>query len=131
MQIQVDLTVEDVGSSVDFYRKAGIELPDPWDQDGAPHHVEAEGLMLNSRSLTRSYDPSWPDSSGVVLIVSLPDRAAVDSKHDELVAAGHHSHLAPIDAFWGARYAIVDDPDGNHVGLMSPSDRAHGQTPTL
>jgi len=29
---------------------------------------------------------------------------------------------APYDAFWGARYAIVEDPDGNAVGLMSPID---------
>jgi uncharacterized glyoxalase superfamily protein PhnB len=27
---------------------------------------------------------------------------------------------APFDAFWGARYAIVEDPDGIAVGLMSP-----------
>ena len=26
----------------------------------------------------------------------------------------------PHDAFWGARYAIVEDPDGIAVGLMSP-----------
>jgi hypothetical protein len=26
----------------------------------------------------------------------------------------------PYDAFWGARYAIVEDPDGIAVGLMSP-----------
>ena len=23
---------------------------------------------------------------------------------------------------WGARYAVVEDPDGNAVGIMSPSD---------
>jgi catechol 2,3-dioxygenase-like lactoylglutathione lyase family enzyme len=28
------------------------------------------------------------------------------------------------DAFCGSRYAIVDDPDGNPLGLMSPSDDA-------
>ena len=28
----------------------------------------------------------------------------------------------PSDAFQGARYAIVEDPDGNPVGLMSPID---------
>lgn len=27
-----------------------------------------------------------------------------------------------IDVDWGARYAIVEDPDGNGVGLMSPID---------
>jgi len=28
------------------------------------------------------------------------------------------------DAFRGARYAIVEDPDGNSFGLMSPIDAA-------
>ena len=26
----------------------------------------------------------------------------------------------PWDAFWGQRYAIVTDPDGNHVELFAP-----------
>ena len=38
-------------------------------------------------------------------------------------------HLEPIDAFWGARYAVVNDPDGNHVGIMSPSDEEHRSVP--
>ena len=38
----------------------------------------------------------------------------------KLTQAGHAGRQQPFDAFWGARYAIVDDPDGNGVGLMSP-----------
>ena len=36
-----------------------------------------------------------------------------------LVAAGHRSHRAPWDAFWGQRYATVLDPDGNAVDLFA------------
>jgi len=44
---------------------------------------------------------------------------------------------APFDAFWGARYAIVlgaryaivEDPDGVAVGLMSPSSAEHRRPP--
>jgi hypothetical protein len=25
-------------------------------------------------------------------------------------------------AFWGAQYAVIEDPDGNAVGIMSPID---------
>jgi hypothetical protein len=39
----------------------------------------------------------------------------------ELDSAGQK---APEDAFWGSRYAIVEDPDGNAIGLMSPADLA-------
>jgi len=37
----------------------------------------------------------------------------------ELVEAGAKSHLAPWDAFWGMRYAILRDPDGNEVALYA------------
>jgi uncharacterized glyoxalase superfamily protein PhnB len=37
--------------------------------------------------------------------------------HATLTAAGHSSHLAPFDAFWGKRYCEVIDPDGNVVGF--------------
>jgi uncharacterized glyoxalase superfamily protein PhnB len=57
-----------------------------------------------------------------VLVFNLPTREAVDLAYAELTADGHVSHLAPMDAFWGARYAVVNDPDGNSVGLMSPVD---------
>lgn len=49
--------------------------------------------------------------------------------HRELVAAGHRGRLEPYDAFFGARYAMVDDPDGHAIGLMSPIDAARKFTP--
>jgi hypothetical protein len=35
------------------------------------------------------------------------------------------------DAFWGARYAIVADPDGSDVGLMSPIDEQRQTWPPV
>jgi uncharacterized glyoxalase superfamily protein PhnB len=49
-------------------------------------------------------------------------RDAVDQLYAAATGAGCGSQQAPYDAFWGARYAIVEDPDGNAVGLMSPID---------
>ncbi len=43
---------------------------------------------------------------------------------------GHRSLHPPSDGFWGARYAIVEDPDGRAVGLMSPvEDRYRSAVP--
>ena len=47
----------------------------------------------------------------------------------DLTGAGYRGQQPPYDAFWGARYAVVEDPDGNAVGLMSPSDPALPQRP--
>ncbi len=49
-------------------------------------------------------------------------REAVDDLYSDLTGAGHKGHQPPYDAFWGGRYAIVEDPDGNSIGLMSPTD---------
>ena len=40
--------------------------------------------------------------------------------YEELVGAGYHGELKPWDAFWGQRYAVVHDPDGNGVDLFAP-----------
>ena len=47
-------------------------------------------------------------------------RNEVDDCYAELIAAGHDGHLEPWDAFWGQRYAVVHDPDGNAVDLFAP-----------
>ncbi len=126
MDVLVDLTVADVLATVEFYRRLGLEVPDPWREDGVAHHVELPNtrLMVNSRELARRYDPDWPDESGVVFIFEVPSREAVDAKYGELTNAGYRGHLAPVDVFWRSRYAIVDDPDGNHIGIMSPQEPA-------
>lgn len=44
----------------------------------------------------------------------------VDATYERLAGAGYRGHKAPWDAFWGQRYAVVHDPDGNHVDLFTP-----------
>ena len=51
---------------------------------------------------------------------SLEIPASVDRLYAEFVNEGNRSHQAPMDAFWGPRYAIVEDPDGYLLGLKSP-----------
>jgi uncharacterized glyoxalase superfamily protein PhnB len=132
MRLSVDLTVKDVRASAEFYRKLGFDVPDVWEQGGEAHHCTIpDGPMMNSLPLTKGFDPSWPDGPGLVLIFHVEGRDAVDAKHAELVGGGFRSHLSPFDAFWGARYAIVDDPDGNHVGIMSESDQEHKSAPGI
>ena len=46
-----------------------------------------------------------------------------------MTGAGYEGAQPPYDAFWGARYAVLVDPDGNHVGLMSPSEDARKYWP--
>ena len=129
---QLNLVVRDMDRAVAFYRLLGVEL----DVTPGGQHAKAtfpNGLLLevDTVDFVPQWDSGWRGSTGgsTVLGFSLPSREAVDDVYATLVAAGHREHQPPYDAFWGARYAIVDDPDGNPVGLMSPIDDARRSWP--
>ena len=67
-----------------------------------------------------------PASVSVVIGFALPSREAVDERHATLTAAGHEGRQPPFDALWGARYAMVADPDGNDIGLDASAWRRGG-----
>lgn len=121
----IGIVVADMGAALAFYRLLGVGVPA--DADHAPH-VEAAlpgglRLLFDTEETVRSFHPSWHPGSAsgrVGLALLLPDPAAVDHAHDEVVAAGHRSELAPFDAPWGQRYATVLDPDGTSVDLFAP-----------
>ena len=81
-------------------------------------------LELDAAGSARLWHAGWrADPAGVKVVLGfmLPGRQAVDDRYAELTSAGYRGRQPPFDAFWGARYAIVADPDGNDVGLMSPA----------
>jgi catechol 2,3-dioxygenase-like lactoylglutathione lyase family enzyme len=120
----IGLVVSDMATSLAFYRLLGLEVPD--DADDQPH-VEVTlpgGLLLawDTVDIVRSFDPSWTAPTGghrAALAFDCGDAAGVDGVYALLVGAGHDGHLAPWDAFWGQRYAVVHDPDGNAVDLFA------------
>jgi uncharacterized glyoxalase superfamily protein PhnB len=139
---QLDLVARDVERSIAFYRALGIRIPKKavWRTASGTHHVDIalpNGLTLHfdSTALARVYNKGWRTNTtggNAVFGFTLKTRRAVDATYARLTKAGHKGLMPPYDAFWGARYAIVGDPDGNHVGLMSPSDpKRRGQPPDL
>ena len=87
---------------------------------------------LDSVEFARRWDRGWRGQGGVthtVIGFNVPSREAVDRIYADLTGAGYTGQQPPYDAFWGARYAVVEDPDGNPVGLMSPLDPASRSTP--
>lgn len=124
---QLNLVVRNMTATVEFYRELGLPV---MAATGA-EHVSVElpnGLSLEFDTIdfARQWDSSWrePTGGGAVLGFSVGSREAVDTLYNELTASGHSGHQVPYDTFWGARYAIVEDPDGHLVGLMSPVDAA-------
>jgi catechol 2,3-dioxygenase-like lactoylglutathione lyase family enzyme len=120
----IGLVVSDMAASLAFYRRLGLDVPP--ESDGAPH-VETTlpgGLRMawDTVETIRSFDPGWTPPAGgprVALAFACADPAEVDSVYAELVDAGHVGHKEPWDAFWGMRYAVLHDPDGNAVDLFA------------
>ncbi len=135
--VQLNLLVEDMAASLDFYRRLGVATAD---EEGGPHVELSQpgglSLELDTAESARLWhagvraDPAsgrgarGARGARVVIGFSLPSREAVDTAYAELTAAGYQGRQSPFDAFWGGRYAIVADPSGNDVGLMSPVDEA-------
>ena len=74
----------------------------------------------------RVWDSGYDGATGgsTVLGLAIETRDEVDEVYAELVAHGHRGRQPPYDAFWGSRFAIIEDPVGNPVGLMSPGEDA-------
>ncbi|MDF3148622.1 MULTISPECIES: VOC family protein [unclassified Streptomyces] len=121
----IGLVVSDMAASVVFYRRLGFAFPDGAENEP---HAEAElpgglRLLLDTEATVRSFLPEWqpPTGSGRhSLALRCADPGEVDTVYEELVGAGYHGELKPWDAFWGQRYASVQDPDGNGVDLFAP-----------
>ena len=119
----VNVVGRDMRATIAFYERFGVEVnvpPPPWDR----HHVNTEvGIDFDSTEFAAHWNESWrAGDTGVVINFRLASREAVDETYGDLTGAGYEGKQAPWDAFWGARFAIVADPDGNLVAFQSPSD---------
>ena len=131
----LNVIVGDMPASLKFYRRLGVPAPAPETAPGTHVQLRMPGgfsLELDTAESARIWHAGWradPASTGVVIGFALPSREAVDERYAELTSAGYPGRQPPFDAFWGARYAIVADPDGNDVGLMSPVDQSRRTWP--
>jgi catechol 2,3-dioxygenase-like lactoylglutathione lyase family enzyme len=131
---QINLVCRDMDASIAFYRRLGVEIPDTaiWRTPTGAHHVsagdrsadQAIDFDLDSTAFAQCWNGGWKgrtDLRGRVVVgFGVPTRTAVDDVYRDMIGAGYHGLQEPHDAFWGARYAIIEDPDGIAVGIMSP-----------
>jgi len=121
----IGIVVEDMARALAFYRQLGLDVPA--DADTEPHvEVTLPGgmrLAWDTQETVRSFDPEYQPPSGsprIGLAFRLDTPAEVDATYERLLAAGYNGHKAPWDAFWGQRYAVLHDPDGNSADLFAP-----------
>lgn len=129
---QINIVGSDLDASIAFYRLLGVDIPEErvWrTMTGAHHAAAAENpsgttFDIDSPKFASIWNGGWQGRSAlpgrVVVGFSVATRADVDRIYDEMTRAGYRSLQGPYDAFWGSRYAVIEDPDGLAIGLMSP-----------
>jgi uncharacterized glyoxalase superfamily protein PhnB len=123
----IGIVTDDLPRSLAFYRRLGVAVDDP--AEGRPH-VEARladgmKLMWDDVDTIRSFRPDWQPPAGdarVSFAVELDTPDEVDALYTELTSAGGTGGVAPWDAVWGQRYAVLEDPDGNEVDLYAAAE---------
>ncbi|MBG7604298.1 MAG: VOC family protein [Actinobacteria bacterium] len=133
---QVNLVVSDMEATVDFYELLGLEFPDTAPEWQGHHRTVTmpSGIALDFDSMefakiwNRGTTPQ-PGGTGSVIGFRVESREHVDALYSRATTAGYRGQQEPYDAFWGARYAVLEDPDGQPIGIMSPIDQSRREPP--
>ena len=142
---QINVVVSDVDAASGFLHELGVDVPTAtaewtaWD----PHHrtvpaaTSPQGneteptfdIDLDSSAFARYWGGLPSSFAGVVIDLRVDERAGVDQLYERALSVGGRSLKEPYDAFWGARFAVVEGPGPLVVGLMSVRDPDHASAP--
>ena len=111
-----------------FSAALGLDAPAHADGEDQVQIATPGGATLGfvTEAMARRADPDWiaPFGMRVTVASRCDDVAELDATYARVVAAGHTGLKAPWDAFWGQRYAFLQDPDGNRVDISTPIEAA-------
>lgn len=121
----IGIVASDMAEAIRFYRVLGLDMP----ETPGEGHVEASmpsgvRLMLDSEETILSFRPDWKRETGnqISLAFECESPAEVDEVYARLTEAGFQGEKEPWDAFWGQRYAQLQDPNGVPVDLYAASE---------
>lgn len=119
----IDIVVADMGTALAFYRSLGLAVPMDLEGEDQVQVATAGGATLGfvTETMLKTVNPHWPLPVGqrVTFACRCDSPEEVDETYSRVTAAGYEGRQAPWDAFWGQRYAMVSDPDGNRVDLFA------------
>ena len=119
----IDIVVADMGKALAFYHTLGLDAPEG-KADEMQVEIITEGgttIGLVTEAIIRKTNPGWitPVGQRVTFACRCDHADEVDETYARVVAAGYVGLKEPWDAFWGQRYAFLQDPDGNRVDLFA------------
>jgi catechol 2,3-dioxygenase-like lactoylglutathione lyase family enzyme len=136
----INIVVSDVEAAATFLAGLGVDLPaalpgwEPWDahhrtistttstHDGDAVADGVFGIDLDSSAFARHWGALGRTFNGVVVNLRADTRSDVDRLYELALSLGGRPNKSPYDAFWGARYAVVEGPGPITIGIMSARD---------
>jgi len=119
----VAVTSKDIVKTISFYELLGFKFEeheaDAQHVESIPNGNEAK-LMIDSHLLAAELigaEPTASNHSGFAIEFDSPSE--VDEVAKNIKEKGFAVSKEPWDAFWGQRYAVVQDPDGYFVDLYA------------
>ena len=119
----IGIVARDMPASLRFYRLLGLDIPANLDTEPHVELVLSNGFRMawDSLEMMKGIYPDWAEPVGhrMTLAFKCESPAEVDALYERVIQNGHPGHRSPWDAFWGQRYAVVIDPDGNLIDLFA------------
>jgi uncharacterized glyoxalase superfamily protein PhnB len=119
----VSVSANNINKSVEFYKILGFKFPEFAPEDRHVESVIKEGetkLMIDSVDMVKEilgYEPKPSNHSSFAIEYDAPEELNLVAGN--LEKSNYKIVKEPWDAFWGQRYAIVEDPDGYLVDLYA------------
>jgi catechol 2,3-dioxygenase-like lactoylglutathione lyase family enzyme len=118
----IGIVVSDMARSIRFYRLLGLDVPEtPGEGHVDTFLPNGVRFMLDTEETLLSFRPDWTRATGnqIGLALECESPAEVDEIYARMTGEGFHGEKEPWDAFWGQRYAQLQDPDGVSVDLYA------------
>lgn len=119
--VQVNFIVSNLERTREFYSHLGWELM-AMGERAARFSGDDLVVAFHLPEFAQAWDSTYAGERGGSAVIDLDcdDADDVDATFDALTAAGGAPRQRPNDAWFGCRYAIIADPDGNLLGLKAP-----------
>ena len=117
------VTSSDIKKTMHFYSLIGFKFPSLKQNEQHIETVPKSGepkLMIDSKEIIKGIigaDPIPGNHSSFAIEYDSPQE--VNKVCEEIKKQGYKVMKEPWDAFWGQRYAVVQDPDGYMVDLYA------------
>lgn len=119
----IGVTSTNISKTIEFYTLLGFEFKDLKSDDEHVEPVTPDGsahLMIDAVKIVKDIIGEDPKAGNISAFALQYDSVQeLNAVADKVSHAGFKVFKEPWDAFWGQRYAVVQDPDGFKVDLYA------------